>query len=191
MTRTRAFAALAGVGMLAACAAQSAAAVQPAAPGFLLGLWHGFIFPIAWLISLFASDVAIYAVPNNGGWYDFGYFLGIVVFGVGARKSTRIVYRDRVIREKPVRRQPSHRGRRSMSALTLGHALLLGALLAALHGLWQLSVWLRSRDYGRGTPQYAQGRDGKRYAIWSFAVAVLLAALCLTPLCTVPLGSGS
>jgi hypothetical protein len=33
-------------------------------------------------------------VPNNGGWYDFGYFLGIVVFGVGARKS-HIVYRDR------------------------------------------------------------------------------------------------
>ena len=29
----------------------------------------------------------VYAVPNNGGWYDFGYFLGIVVFGVGARKS--------------------------------------------------------------------------------------------------------
>jgi hypothetical protein len=42
--------------------------------------------------------VAVYAVPNNGGWYDFGYFLGIVVFGVGARKShtvTRNVYRDR------------------------------------------------------------------------------------------------
>jgi hypothetical protein len=47
---------------------------------------------------LFTDQVAIYAVPNNGGWYDFGYFLGIVVFGVGARKSTvvtRNVYRDR------------------------------------------------------------------------------------------------
>ena len=43
------------------------------------------------------SKVAIYAVPNSGGWYDFGYFLGIVVFGVGARKSTT-VYRDRVVR---------------------------------------------------------------------------------------------
>ena len=42
------------------------------------------------------SKVAIYAVPNSGGWYDFGYFLGIVVFGVGARKTvTRVVYRDR------------------------------------------------------------------------------------------------
>ena len=82
---------------LSACAAtQDAAAVAPQAPGFVLGLWHGFIFPIAWIVSLFAPQVAVYAVPNNGGWYDFGYFLGIVVFGVGARKSvTKVIYRDR------------------------------------------------------------------------------------------------
>jgi hypothetical protein len=81
-----------------ACAAtQQPDAVSPQAPGFLLGLWHGFIFPVAWVISLFTDKVAIYAVPNNGGWYDFGYFLGIVVFGVGARQS-HTVYRDRVVR---------------------------------------------------------------------------------------------
>ena len=81
---------------LSACAAtQDGAAVAQSAPGFLLGLWHGFIFPVAWVVSLFTSKVAIYAVPNDGGWYDFGYFLGIVVFGVGARKGTRVVYRDR------------------------------------------------------------------------------------------------
>lgn len=86
---------LALLATLAACATQAGDAVAPAAPGFLLGTWHGFIFPIAWVLSLFMGDVAIYAVPNNGGWYDFGYFLGIVVFGVGARGGTRIVYRDR------------------------------------------------------------------------------------------------
>ena len=82
---------------LSACAAtQSPAMVAPTAPGFWLGLWHGFIFPVAWIVSLFTDKVAVYAVPNNGGWYDFGYFLGIVVFGVGARKSvTKVVYRDR------------------------------------------------------------------------------------------------
>ena len=96
MRRPRAIFALAALAALGACATQSAAAVAPEAPGFLLGLWHGFIFPIAWLVSLFADQVAIYAVPNNGGWYDFGYFLGIVVFGVGARKS-HTVYRDRVV----------------------------------------------------------------------------------------------
>ena len=83
--------------LLSACiATQGPSVTQATAPGFLLGLWHGFIFPVAWLVSLFADKVAVYAVPNNGGWYDFGYFLGIVVFGVGARKS-RIVYKDRVI----------------------------------------------------------------------------------------------
>jgi len=98
-TRFRTLLALAATLALTACAAtQSDAAVATAAdtPGFLLGLWHGFIFPVAWVVSLFADKVAIYAVPNTGGWYDFGYFLGIVVFGVGARKS-RTIYRDRFI----------------------------------------------------------------------------------------------
>ena len=99
--RTRLLAPFAALFTLAACATQSAAAVAPAAPGFLLGLWHGFIFPVSWVLSLFIPEVAVYAVPNNGGWYDFGYFLGIVVFGVGARKS-QTVYKTRVIRERVV-----------------------------------------------------------------------------------------
>ena len=95
--RRRIFQLLAPAALLSACAAtQAPDAIAPAAPGFLLGLWHGFIFPVAWIVSLFIDKVAIYAVPNNGGWYDFGYFLGIVVFGVGARKG-HTVYRDRVV----------------------------------------------------------------------------------------------
>jgi hypothetical protein len=83
---------------LAACARQAGSAVAPGAPGFLYGLWHGFIFPVSWVASLFVPDIAVYAVPNNGGWYDFGYFLGIVVFGVGARKTrtvTVVKWRER------------------------------------------------------------------------------------------------
>ena len=98
MTRTAALVLLLA---LSACAATQVGTVAPAAPGFWLGLWHGFIFPVAWVASLFLDGVAIYAVPNNGGWYDFGYFLGIVVFGVGARK-THVEYRDRVVRERVV-----------------------------------------------------------------------------------------
>jgi hypothetical protein len=78
------------------CAATQAGAAHAAgAPGFWLGLWHGFIFPIAWIVSLFTDKVAVYAVPNSGGWYDFGFFLGIVVFGVGARGGHRIVVQRR------------------------------------------------------------------------------------------------
>ena len=45
--------------------------------GFWSGLWHGMIAPFAWIGSLFSDDIAIYAVNNNGGWYDFGFILGI------------------------------------------------------------------------------------------------------------------
>ena len=75
--------------LLTACAVQTNSAVQPGAPGFWLGVWHGFIFPIAFIVSLFNHDIAVYAVPNNGTWYDFGYFVGIVFIGVGARSSKR------------------------------------------------------------------------------------------------------
>jgi len=45
--------------------------------GFLSGLWHGMIVPFSWIGSLFSDDIAIYAYNNNGGWYDFGFVLGI------------------------------------------------------------------------------------------------------------------
>jgi hypothetical protein len=92
----RRFLPLAALALSACAATQASDAIASDAPGFWLGLWHGFIFPVAWLVSLFTDKIAIYAVPNNGGWYDFGYFLGIVVFGVGARK-TQVITRDNVI----------------------------------------------------------------------------------------------
>ena len=74
--------------LLTACVATEApSAVSPTAPGFLLGVWHGFAFPVTFILSLFTDDIAVYAVPNNGTWYDFGYFVGIVFLGVGARSS--------------------------------------------------------------------------------------------------------
>ena len=102
MSRLRFLPAIALLVLLSACAAtQTDAALATAAntPGFWLGVWHGFIFPVAFVVSLFMPDIAIYAVPNNGGWYDFGYFVGIVFLGVGARKS-RTITRERVVRER-------------------------------------------------------------------------------------------
>ena len=97
MRSARLVAILAAALALTACAAtQATGSVEAVAPGFWLGLWHGFIFPVAFIVSLFVDNVALYAVPNNGGWYDLGYFIGIVFLGVGARK-TRTIYRDRVI----------------------------------------------------------------------------------------------
>jgi hypothetical protein len=77
--------------LLAACASAIPAAVEHTGdtPNFLHGLWHGFIFPFAWIGSLFDPDIAVYAVPNDGGWYDFGFFLGVTVLGGGSHFSAR------------------------------------------------------------------------------------------------------
>lgn len=45
--------------------------------GFWGGLWHGIIAPISWIGSWFSDDIAVWAVNNNGGWYTFGFLLGI------------------------------------------------------------------------------------------------------------------
>jgi len=67
--------------VLAACAAGANSAVDtPAADGdvagFWMGLWHGLILPITFIVSLFTESVSVYEVHNSGGWYDAGLVLG-------------------------------------------------------------------------------------------------------------------
>jgi len=58
--------------------------------GFWLGLWHGLIAPITFIISLFSDKVEPYDVYNNGGWYNFGFLLGMmVIFGGGGGGAAR------------------------------------------------------------------------------------------------------
>ena len=60
----------------------------PDPAGFFLGLWQGFILPVTFVVSLFTDSVSIYEVQNSGGWYDFGYVLGLVaVLGGGGGGS--------------------------------------------------------------------------------------------------------
>ena len=56
--------------------------------GFLLGLWHGVIAPFSFIASLFSDTIAIYEINNNGGWYDFGFLLGIGTFLGGSSKGS-------------------------------------------------------------------------------------------------------
>ena len=84
--------------VLAACAAGPNTAVDvPSAEGevagFWLGLWHGIIVPVTFIISLVTENVAIYEVHNSGGWYDFGFVIGGGVFlgssRAGAKRKRR------------------------------------------------------------------------------------------------------
>ena len=58
--------------------------------GFWLGLWHGVISIVTFIISLFSDNVNVYEVYNSGNWYDFGFMLGVsIIFGGGARGVKR------------------------------------------------------------------------------------------------------
>jgi hypothetical protein len=58
--------------------------------GFWQGLWHGFISLFTFIISLFNDNVGVYETHNNGGWYNFGFIFGIMMFyGGGGGGSAR------------------------------------------------------------------------------------------------------
>ena len=73
--------------LLSSCASQPAPElIDP--PGFWSGLLHGFLMLFSLIGSIF-TDVRIYAFPNSGGWYDFGFFLGAASFLGGGGASAR------------------------------------------------------------------------------------------------------
>ena len=88
-----------GMLLLAACAAGVNPEVGVSSPdgdlaaGFWLGLWHGIIAPVTFVISLFTDNVNLYEVHNNGNWYDFGFVLGAGILfgggGLGTRRKSR------------------------------------------------------------------------------------------------------
>lgn len=58
--------------------------------GFWMGIWHGLISPITFVISLFSHNVRLYEVHNNGAWYNFGFVIGAGLFlsgGILGRKN--------------------------------------------------------------------------------------------------------
>jgi hypothetical protein len=82
--------------LLSSCAAgpnpSAGTGEEPA--GFWLGLWHGIILPVTFVISLFTDNVSIYEVANNGNWYDLGFFVGVTISlggsgGAGVRARRR------------------------------------------------------------------------------------------------------
>ena len=57
--------------------------------GFWLGLWHGIIAPITFIVSLFNKNVGIYEAHNSGTLYNLGYLLGLSIsLGSGGRGAT-------------------------------------------------------------------------------------------------------
>ena len=75
------------LGAVVSCATQPVpGSANP--PGFFLGLFHGVTMFFSLIGSIF-TDYRIYAFPNSGGWYDFGYFLGAASAFGGAGAGSR------------------------------------------------------------------------------------------------------
>jgi hypothetical protein len=73
---------------LVGCATQSVEIIPAKLPGFLMGFVHGFILLFSFITSLF-TDYRIYAFPNAGVWYDFGFLTGVLFFFGGGGAGVR------------------------------------------------------------------------------------------------------
>ena len=84
--------------LLTACAAGDTQFTSESPAGFWYGLWHGIISVIALIIHIFNDSVLVYETHNTGGWYDFGFLLGVITIWSGGChvkcKSTTRKIRD-------------------------------------------------------------------------------------------------
>ncbi len=76
--------------LISACTAGNPQFTPDSPADFWYGLWHGIISVITMIIHIFNNDVSIYEVNNNGGWYDFGFLIGVIsVWGSGGHISCK------------------------------------------------------------------------------------------------------
>lgn len=76
--------------LLVSCTAGGEQFTAESKAGFWYGLWHGIISFISLVIHLFNESVMVYETNNTGGWYDFGFLLGVIsVWGGGSHYSYR------------------------------------------------------------------------------------------------------
>jgi len=57
--------------------------------GFWLGLWHGIIIWVSFIVSLFNPSVSVYEVHNSGWAYDLGFAIGAATLHGGGASAAR------------------------------------------------------------------------------------------------------
>lgn len=79
--------------LFTACTAGDAQFTEQNQAGFFYGLWHGVISFITLIVHIFNDGVMVYETTNTGGWYDFGFLIGVTsIWGGGCHikcKSAR------------------------------------------------------------------------------------------------------
>ncbi|MBN1435771.1 MAG: hypothetical protein JW936_01740 [Sedimentisphaerales bacterium] len=75
-------------GLVTGCAAGTGKYSGDEPAGFWVGIWHGVISVVTLIIHIFKDGVRVYEINNTGGWYDFGFLLGVIcVWGGGSGVS--------------------------------------------------------------------------------------------------------
>ena len=70
--------------VLPACAVGDARFTLEGPAGFWNGFWHGIISVVSLIIHIFNDTVRVYETNNIGGWYDFGFLIGVTsIWGGG------------------------------------------------------------------------------------------------------------
>ena len=64
--------------LLTACTAGDTQFTLESPAGFWYGIWHGIISVLTLIIHIFNDSVKVYEINNSGGWYDFGFLLGVI-----------------------------------------------------------------------------------------------------------------
>jgi len=73
--------------LFSGCAPGDAQFTNETPAGFWFGLWHGMISAVTLILGIFYDTVKVYEVQNSGGWYDFGFLLGVSSVWGGAHKG--------------------------------------------------------------------------------------------------------
>lgn len=85
-----------GLFLVASCTAGGGQFTGDTPASFWYGLWHGVIAFISLVIHLFNDTVLVYERNNTGGWYDFGFLLGVVfVWGGGCHVKCKSAARKK------------------------------------------------------------------------------------------------
>lgn len=81
---------IAAVLLLSSCAPGNERFTVEEPAGFFMGIWHGIIMGISFIISLFNDSVHIYEIYNSGWAYDLGFIIGAsIIFGGTCRAGSR------------------------------------------------------------------------------------------------------
>ncbi|NLA78434.1 MAG: hypothetical protein GX845_02665 [Erysipelothrix sp.] len=64
--------------ILSGCMAHSYPHLGQRPAGFFVGIWHGWLAPLALILKIFNPKYTIFAINNTGFGYEVGFYIAII-----------------------------------------------------------------------------------------------------------------